>query len=79
MKGLKKYIKELKQIRQKSTEDVRLVGQVVARLEEINKPKELYHYTLTLKKQRDFSYTSSDYRFLDRVITRLQKILEKAS
>jgi len=74
---LKKYIKELDGLITHSREDIKLIAMLTNRLEQIllnNKPKHLSGFILTLEQMRDFSWTASDYKFLDKVVGRLKKI-----
>lgn len=74
---LNKYISKLNMIKTRDNYDVKLVTAIVNRLSSINKYDELEHYVKTLKCFRQTAYTASDYKFYDRVITKLKKILKQ--
>jgi len=77
-KKLKRYIKELDNLISTSNEDIRLIAMLSERLEEIVKKgnnRELKGFTKTVKQMRDFAWTSSDYKFLDKVVGRLEKFI----
>ena len=77
-KAINKYIKELDKVIAKDTYDIRLIATITTRLEQISKKSELKHFTQTLTTFRDMStYTASDFKFYDRVISRLTKIHKK--
>ena len=77
-KKLKKYIIDLDGLIANSTEDIKLIAMITSRLEEIvggGSKKELKHFVCTLTKMRDFAWTASDYKFLDKVVNRLKEIV----
>jgi len=77
-KAIKKYIKELDGVITQDTYDIKLVAAITTRLEQISKKSELKHFIQTLTIFRDMStYTASDFKFYDRVISRLTKIHKK--
>jgi len=77
-KKLKHYIAELDNLISTSNEDIRLIAMLSERLEEIVKKgsdRELKGFIKTVKQMRDFAWTSSDYKFLDKVMSRLTKLV----
>lgn len=74
---LNKYITKLNMIKIRDNHDVKLVAAIINRLSTINTHDELSHYVKTLKCFRQQAYTASDYKFYDRVVTKLKKILKQ--
>lgn len=73
-KAIKKYITKLHAVTTSEPYDVRTVAMIIARLNAINTKIELYHFILTTTELRNFAKTASDFKFLDRVLSKLKKI-----
>lgn len=76
-KKLKKYIKELESLLVNSNEDIKLIAMITTRLEEIlnqSATSDLKAFIATLTQMRNYAWTASDYKFLDKVVNRLKKL-----
>jgi len=75
---LNKYVSELDNLISHSNEDIKLIAMLSNRLEQIAKSghnRELKGFIKTVKQMRDFAWTASDYKFLDKVVNRLKELV----